>query len=896
MNRLCVAFLALASIPGVSLPISASEFGAITVFGCREDGTQDGFARWNTGPVDACWDLFVYEGNVVQTADQAKWINDPASRLVKLTPAEGSTTYTFHFASSVDIKRFGLNLFEADKGQPLISAYAPVTTDASEPAKFAINGSGNTMGWPLSNVPAANSLSCEDVDLSLWIHRDSSDGKRHTITDFKVLTPSAAGNLDFVGPGETKPDGKPDYVGQLTIKTEIHSSAPPDWLLWISTMAEMRIGENDKDGDWKQKYDYRNAKPPFSFTYDGEASDELLRSWRFESQHDKIDRHRISHRLTWRDADTGLEIRWEGLEFTDFESIEWTIFLTNTGRKPTPIIENVKALDANLLRGRGHEYRLRHWDGTHVTADDFAPRSTLLQPGSEPSFRPKGGRPTGGNWPYYNLEAGNEGIIIVVGWPGRWYANFQRDRENGLHVTSGQETTRFRLLPGETVRTPLVVMQFWNDGDWIDAQNTWRQWMIKHNIPRPGGKRLPLPQFAACSSHQFAEMTKANERNQIQFIDSYLDKGLKLDYWWMDAGWYVGAAEKGWPWTGTWEVDRRPNRFPNGLRAISDHAHSKGVKIILWFEPERAAAGTWLAKKHPEWVLGGPGGGLLNLGDPRAWQWLVGHIDKIISDEGVDLYRQDYNINPLSFWQNNDTADRQGITENKYVMGYLAYWDELLRRHPGLVIDSCASGGHRNDLETMRRAVPLLRSDYLFEPVGQQGHTYGLSFWLPFHGTGYAPSNAAGWGWGAGKPSYGPYVRRSNMCPHGTGCFDFRVEVDDELILKLYNQWKEIGPDYFGNYYPLTDYNLSKREWIGWQFAGLDGSRGFVQAFRREQCMYTAAELRLRGLEPDVAYVLTNLDTRQSQTLTGRRLLDRGLVVSISEKPGSAVITYRKAR
>ena len=118
--------------------------------------------------------------------------------------------------------------------------------------------------------------------------------------------------------------------------------------------------------------------------------------------------------------------------------------------------------------------------------------------------------------------------------------------------------------------------------------------MIKHNLPRPGGKQLKLPQFNACSSHQFAEMTKANEKNQIEFIDSYLDKGLKLDYWWMDAGWYVGAAENNWTWTGTWEVDRRPHRFPNGLRAISDHAHRKGVKIIVWFEPERVTPGTWL--------------------------------------------------------------------------------------------------------------------------------------------------------------------------------------------------------------------------------------------------------------------------------------------------------------
>ena len=59
-----------------------------------------------------------------------------------------------------------------------------------------------------------------------------------------------------------------------------------------------------------------------------------------------------------------------------------------------------------------------------------------------------------------------------------------------------------------------------------------------------------------------------------------------------------------------------------------------------------------------------------------------------------------------------------------------------------MLIDSCASGGRRNDLETMRRAVPLLRSDYQSfqgDPrfaTGNQGHLYGLSHCLPYFGTG----------------------------------------------------------------------------------------------------------------------------------------------------------------
>ena len=54
-------------------------------------------------------------------------------------------------------------------------------------------------------------------------------------------------------------------------------------------------------------------------------------------------------------------------------------------------------------------------------------------------------------------------------------------------------------------------------------------------------------------------------------MTAYLDQGWAFDYWWMDAGWYIN--KDGWPNIGTWEVDTQ--RFPHGLRGITDHAHQK---------------------------------------------------------------------------------------------------------------------------------------------------------------------------------------------------------------------------------------------------------------------------------------------------------------------------------
>ena len=86
-------------------------------------------------------------------------------------------------------------------------------------------------------------------------------------------------------------------------------------------------------------------------------------------------------------------------------------------------------------------------------------------------------------------------------------------------------------------------------------------------------------------------------------------------------------------------------------------------------------------------------------------------------------------MDPLSFWRDNDAEDRQGITEIRHVEGYLAYWDELRRRHPEMLIDTCASGGRRNDLETLRRAVPLLRSDFQapVRPAGRPIYSPAIS-------------------------------------------------------------------------------------------------------------------------------------------------------------------------
>jgi alpha-galactosidase len=631
------------------------------------------------------------------------------------------------------------------------------------------------------------------------------------------------------------------------------------------------------------------TEPPFSFFYDGKPSTELLQRWPISRDTQKLDAQRTEHTLIYTDPAGGLQVRCVLIEYHDFPTVEWTLYFKNASPNDTPIIEKIQALDLELSRSGDGEFLLHHNIGSPANGNDYGPLETRLAPGVTKRLAGAGGRPTNSDWSYFNLASADEGLIVAVGWPGQWAAEFVRDNTRGLHLRAGQELTRFKLLPGEEVRSPLIVLQFWK-GDWIRAQNVWRRWMIARSMPKPGGQ-LPRPQLLASSSRQYDEMINADEAKQIMFIDRYLEEGIKLDYWWMDAGWYVHHGG-GWPRVGTWEVDA--SRFPRGLRAISDYAHSKGIKILVWFEPERVAADTWLANNHPEWVLGGAKGGLLNLGDDTVRQWLTEHIDGLLNEQGIDLYRQDFNMDPLSYWRAADAPDRQGISEIKHVTNYLAYWDELRRRHPNMLIDSCASGGRRNDLDTMRRAVPLWRSDYAYEAIGHQCMMYGLSLWLPFHGTGTVFTRNAPY-YGSGHTPVEPYAFWSNAGQSIGFGIDVRLkDLDYAAIRRLIGQWRQIAANYYGDFYPLTPWTRDDTVWMAWQFDRPEAGEGMVQVFRRHNSVYEAARFNLSGLDAEANYLVTNLDTGVQERFTGRALLNDGLPVTVSDKPGVAVLTYRR--
>ena len=651
-----------------------------------------------------------------------------------------------------------------------------------------------------------------------------------------------------------------------------------------SDWAEAKVVLNDGTEFFLGDMPFVESAPaglPFSFVYAGRPSAELIASWPRKEETAPAEAGRTRRTITWTDPATGLEVRCAIVQYTDFPTIEWTLWFRNTSQADTPILSDINAVSLSLTRKDAGDFVLHHNAGSQATPDDYRPLRTPLPAGKSLRVASSGGRGSDGVWPYFNLNWGSDGAIVVVGWPGQWSGTFQRDSAAGLTFRAGQEGGRFKLLPGEEIRSPLAVVQFYQ-GDWLRGQNIWRRWMVAHNIPRLDGK-LPPPLLAASSGNQLSEMQNANETNQKQFVDGYVVNGVQLSFWWMDAGWY--PFKTGWWNVGTWEPDAK--RFPAGLRAVSDHAHAKGVNTLLWFEPERVTPGSWLYEKHPEWLLGADGRDkLLDLGNPAARQWLVDHVDKTMKEQGIDIYRQDFNFPPLDIWRKNDKPDRAGITEIKHVMGYLAFWDELRRRHPGLLIDTCASGGRRNDLETLRRSVPLHKSDMEYPDLtSKQTQFYGLALWEPYFGAPVYPADRVdvyGFRTGIAMLTGLGYDTRNNKT------------LDYALLRKLIAERLQVVDYLWSDFYPLTGWSSEADVWMAWQFDRPEDGKGLIQAFRRPKSVYESARLPLRGLDPAATYRIRDLDNSTESRVSGRELLDKGIAIIIPTPRAAVIFVYEK--
>lgn len=265
------------------------------------------------------------------------------------------------------------------------------------------------------------------------------------------------------------------------------------------------------------------------------------------------------------------------------------------------------------------------------------------------------------------------------------------------------------LLPGEiilephdTYEAPAVAIAYARDGfDGIShAHHTWLRSRAEHPTtvrPRP----LTLNVWEAVYfDHDLEQLTRLAEVAAEIGVERFV----------LDDGWF-GARRDDTAGLGDWVVSH--DAWPDGLDPLIDMVNAHGMEFGLWFEGEMVQPDSDLYRKHPEWILHmadrtpimGRGQHVLDITHPGAFDHVLGQVDAVLSAHNIRYIKWDHNMVLIEPGHLGRAAVRN------QTRAIYRLFDELKRRHPGLEIESCASGGGRIDLGMAFHADRFWTSD-----------------------------------------------------------------------------------------------------------------------------------------------------------------------------------------
>ena len=595
----------------------------------------------------------------------------------------------------------------------------------------------------------------------------------------------------------------------------------------------------------------------------------------------------------------------------EFGEIEYTVWFENVGTSPSAELKDIESV---VMDFPGSDPMLRGCLGDHV--NKYADYQTQLRD-TTVSFVSTNGRATHVYFPYFDLVHGDGGTLMALGWAGTWHADFTGTAD-GISMKGGNcNGFDSVVMPGEKVRTALVVMLPYKGRDRDNATNLWREWFIKYNMPSADGKGNRIEPFSTTCFASDTGLPNSDGSISERFytwkrtLERLIYEDVVPDFRWFDAGWYLdprgNTVPSDWYGTvGTWELDTL--KWPGKTFLESNQAcHDAGMKVLTWFEPESVCDVEDLARYfgyNPEWADFNRGNRYTsNLGNKDCLEWTLGRITKMMGENGVDLFREDNNSNPVKAWTGFDAKEaektklpRKGITENLAIQGHYELWDRIIdfcaKNGKCTYIDNCASGGGRNDIESLRRSLPFMRSDADRTTTALRlSMTTSYCRWIPFHGANTKESADELEPGMAGGSTF--YITRASWLPvyNISEVFTHDVEMDYDRLRATFGEWKKYNHLLVKDMYPLTPWHRHDDDsnWTAIVWHDRETDEAVLEAFRQETCQepyYTAV---LGFLVPDKKYTLTNEDTGETISMTGASLAENGIKIYLPEPKSCAL-------
>ena len=312
-------------------------------------------------------------------------------------------------------------------------------------------------------------------------------------------------------------------------------------------------------------------------------------------------------------------------------------------------------------------------------------------------FGSVGSFPVRGFVPFCAVEDTAHGVTwaAATAQGSSWQMELYR-QDFGLSLSGGLADREFgawwkTLAPGACFTAPKAVVTAVQGGVDLAAQalaeNTRRS--VEPILPE-SEKSMPVLFNEFCST-----WGKPTEETVLRHILAL--KGKNLGYYVIDAGWYDDDAFEAAAKLGRWELSRKA--FPHGLKYVVDAIHDAGMKAGIWFEFEVAGRDEPDCFNKTEWLLTRDGRPI-TAGDRRFWdmrkpevqEYLAHRVIDFLRSNDIDYMKVDYNEN-IGF--GCDGAESLGEGLRQQIAATQAFFARIRRELPDLVLELCASGGHR---------------------------------------------------------------------------------------------------------------------------------------------------------------------------------------------------------
>ena len=460
---------------------------------------------------------------------------------------------------------------------------------------------------------------------------------------------------------------------------------------------------------------------------------------------------------------------------------------------------------------------------------------------------------TGEAYGFNLLYSGNFAEEVSVGYLGDTRLILGLD-DTGFHWT---------LKAGEALTSPEAIMTYSDQGLGGMSRNFHDH--IRNNIIEREFAFSPRP--IVINSWEASYFTVTEEK-VLSLAKHALDCGIDTVV--LDDGWFRANDKKG---LADWRTDKE--KFPLGIKGLSEKLHAMGLKFGIWMEPEMVNHDSDFYKEHPDCILSTSKTPLisrfqyvLDLTRAETIEYIANRIGEELQGVELDYIKWDFN---RYMTEAGSYYTKQGEVYHRQMLGSYRLLSLLKSRFPGVLFETCCGGGGRFDLGMLYYSPQIWTSDNT-DPYARVYMQYGLSYAYPVSALSchFTRGDCT-----SGRPS--TYEFRYRVAEFGSYGYELDLSeysAEDKAVFKQYSEeyrkdealnlqgdlYRLISPesDHFCAYIKVAK-DKSKAKLT---FLELNAT-GFVES----------TTLRLAGLAPDKAY--KNEET--GMILYGETLMNVGI-------------------